>query len=354
VKLFFWAIYSPYTMSNFLNRNKSRKKKTKKIKHKHVCPRCKDPFYTKKELTVHMNKVTECPKRSVSPKILEPCECECGALLSCPFSLKRHMETCPYMQRQKDTTVVIGGNISDEIIDSILQYIIVPYTQIHNIYTFSLEDFTMLINPKNNPYLVLFKTNHCSETKAYYHNIYYPPGQTQDVFVYTTGLIWKKLPIRKVFNEVLLIHRKELLILRNLLPYNNDENLKKIRDSISNYIDLVDPLQLTLENVGKYDDFILELYEDMRKLLRSHEGEIFNTFTKTTSEIKSQPIYKKSLQKPYIESYDDSSTSSSNNSSDNLSTSSSGDENEQSSDISVSDCSFDSSDDFCNTPRRKK
>src|SRR5208282_4478138 len=70
-RFFLFTISSHNMMKTVLNKHKKKKKK-------YICPRCKDPFYTNKELHDHMKKLAKCTKRDASPKILEPCECECG------------------------------------------------------------------------------------------------------------------------------------------------------------------------------------------------------------------------------------------------------------------------------------
>ena len=270
-------------MKKVLKKDKSKNKK------KHICPTCKDPFYTQKELLSHQKKIIKCIERDASPKILEPCDCECGAQLGCPDTLKRHIKSCSYMeiQRQLNSQSNIIHSVSP-IINLFTQYhILLPYTYEYNIMTFSTEDLNMFLRPENDFFLCLFKFIHCSPTRPQYHNIYYPSGQTQNILVYTTEYVWKKRSTTKIINEILFILRDSLKIfLKEIIRSRNENINESVKNKIFNHIDSIDTKKLTSKNNKIYTETILRLDKNIRLILRKNLSIIFDTFTKTNTNLE--------------------------------------------------------------------
>jgi hypothetical protein len=250
-------------------------KEIKKGNKEYICKRCKDPFYTNKELSNHLKKLTKCKECTVSSKILPPCECKCGDILSSPYSLTRHMKICSKIKDNKQ--VKIENNIP--FINSLPQNnTILPYTHDFHIASIKIEEINIL-ESSNDLYLSLFKIIYCDKDRPQYHNIFYSLEETQTMLVYDRDYIWKKLPVRKVINTILFI------ITNNLRTYllNILHNKKKqdIINKISTQIKLIDENKVTAKNKENYTKNFLRLNENIKLLLIEHEEIIFKTIYET-------------------------------------------------------------------------
>lgn len=145
-----------------------------------------------------------------------------------------------------------------------------------NIDTFSVDDWNLFSQPESNCYLTLFKIIHCSQNRPQYHNIFYPPKQTQKMFVYTTERKWKEQSSIKTINDVLLGLRNELVIFLE----NNKGNNEKIRS----YVNMIDPVLLTKKNFKKCGETIMHLHKDIRLMLRNYSYIIVDTFARTNCD----------------------------------------------------------------------
>lgn len=257
--------------------NTAIKNNSEKELKEHICKRCKDPFYTDRELQNHLSKMVKCKKRAVSDKILNICKCECGKILSCPSNLTRHSKNCDHINKNKQ--IDLANNILP--ITNLLSQTntVCPYTRQFNIAGILEDEMNMLGEPGNNFYLTLFEIIHCKKGRYMYHNIYYPRNQTQKMLVYTEDYIWKQLPIMEVINRILFTIRNDLSSFSNDILY--DKGKQKMRSEISAHIKLLNEKELTIGNIKKYSETVLQLREGICLLLRKYSLIIEETLTKT-------------------------------------------------------------------------
>src|SRR5438067_1282879 len=81
----------------------------------HICPTCKDPFYTKTELDNHKSTINKCEPKEKSDKILLKCICKCGKELTTPERLKNHILECIVYKNNIDSIININNITSNEI-----------------------------------------------------------------------------------------------------------------------------------------------------------------------------------------------------------------------------------------------
>ena len=153
---------------------------------------------------------------------------------------------------------------------------LVPYTYVCHIYSMEMHEFSPFLQPEEDCYSALFKTIHCNPKRPHHHNIYYPPNQTQKMFVYTSERKWEKRCAESTINEILLMLRNELEILL--------KNYRGNHDKLLHYINMINPKHLTVENSEKCSESVLQWKEDIRSILREYENIIVDVFIKTNGD----------------------------------------------------------------------
>lgn len=243
---------------------------TEEIKE-YICERCKDPFYTNRDLQSHLNKMTKCKKRDFSGKILRPCKCECGITVSCPGNLTRHMKNCEFLERNKQIDFI--DNIPPMIISPSTNNAICAYTRQFNIIGILEDEMTLLEQPGNNFYLTLFEMIHCKKKRSSYHNICYPRNQTRKMLVYTENHCWKELSATEVINRVIFTITNDLHIFSNDILYDKGkQNMRK---------EIRAQMKSTTKIGSKYKNTMLQLGEGILLLLRKHSLIIEETYMRT-------------------------------------------------------------------------
>lgn len=304
--------------------------KEKSVKE-YICPTCKHPFRANADLRRHINKINKCVERKVSSKIIEECKCDCGKIFSRPSTLKDHVEKCLVMKEKKQTNII--GNIP--LITKQYDDIVSPYTGEYPISSFSSEELNIFLQPDSDFYLTYFKIIFCNENKPLHHNIFYPPGQIQNILVYTTKYKWEEKSSTNIITEMLFNIRKELIVFSQ---YINKKNRVDIINRINYHTKTINQQQLNLKNIEDYSEIMKQLCKNIRSALRKHSETIIEKVKRKCTE---------EFPNIYPDSYSNSSSDISYSGSINNSVDFSYDRSANNSiDISVSGSVYDSFDDF--------
>lgn len=256
----------------------------KKIDTKeYICPRCKDPFYTNKELKNHTKKMAKCPIRNASSKKLPACRCDCGKHLSSPYSLKRHTDICPYIEKINNVTDLFRG-----------YELMIPYTTDFNVEMFAKTEMDTFLDPQNNFYLSYFKIVHCNENRYNYYNIYYPHHQTKYIFVYTVDEIWEKHLAIEIIDKIIFTIRNELKIFLT----NECHKTSEVKNRLTKYINLINKKHPDSKNM-------LRLNTDILCILKQYAPRISQIFIKSNAYLK---LTKNKIIQNRINSSSDSSS----------------------------------------------
>jgi hypothetical protein len=263
----------------------------------YTCKRCKNQYYTKQELKIHQSAKNKCEKRKISPKVLLKCECECGKILSTPYTLKQHKEACIARKKiinaqtlnAKDIHTKNGNNIlvahnengtinanTINITNNIIisKILLDDYRSHFGIFHLPIEQQEELLDMNNNPHLTLFKLNHFDPSRPSYHNLYYNPDNHPNVWVYNTCR-WILCKMSSLINEVLKIQKKEFEYFLDKVHCRIDI---KIETYIRNYIDLSDVSNIS-SKMGKKE--IIYLHNEMQMALIENSPKIFITYSRT-------------------------------------------------------------------------
>jgi len=254
---------------------------------KHICPRCKDPFYTKFELESHQKKIKTCPKRKASPKILVECKCtSCDKVLSTPQKLKNHMVICPVVINEQkiannsanNSANVMGDNFGTNSVINHITNVIVNRTAI---VCYLTPFFAMSLNHSEqlelqnlniNPHITLFRLVHCNEFRKSYHNVYYDDDNFSLIWVYN-GERWYQQKFIKTMNEIISIQQKELD--KFLLAWH-----RKISHVVSSHIGGHTKYIDEKSNVREaHQKDVSNLYSNLRNLMLRHNNVVERTFS---------------------------------------------------------------------------
>lgn len=299
---------------NSLTRKYIKVKQTpKKTVKEYVCPRCKDPFRTNKDLRRHIKKAKKCEVRDVSSKVIDPCICGCGAIFSLPFGLRRHLEKCSYTMNQPKGNPMTSTTITTNSFLPI--YPIHPYdTCEYHISNFPLDDLNIFLQLDDDYYLAYFKIIFCSQNNPQRHCIFYPPGQSLDIFIYTTDNVWEKQSATEIIDDILYMIRDRLIIYSQFISYRND--CKNIKKKLIEHIKSIDKKRLNSENSKNYNKTISQLRKNIRLILEKHSSTISLNISNNSTREKKHNTEGTTSESPSNTSSESSSNTSSEISSD--------------------------------------